>query len=219
MQMWSSLQNFEQPSSQPLKTIIDLRSLGLLISPYLIFLAFSVTSALYTINNPSDAQPWTGLYCAVKTDAFSRYSVPIFCIVVTVMVITVEGLMVLQICGTRKAVDKATPLMKRESERHSLIRLMLFNVGATLILSCGIFYVVNNLISWPYMAQAGVPLLCVIIFGSQPDILAIWCFWKRTPKPQIGTDLPIPSARADVVCRSATSVMFNHAEVSHRTPV
>ncbi|KAG7099597.1 hypothetical protein E1B28_001427 [Marasmius oreades] len=195
-QMWS---NFQAPGPYLHEERLlhgkrlNVRLLSLLLCPYLVFSGFSITSAFYAVHNLELVKAPTGLYCTFDADAFSRYSVPLYCVVVTVLVIAVEVIMIFQFWGIRNAVDKAMPLMKRENEIGCLIRLMLFNLGAMIILSCGIFYVTNDLISWPYMAQSAVPLICVLIFGSQPDILAAWCFWKHPRQ----TEIPIPSARTD----------------------
>ncbi|KAL0579450.1 hypothetical protein V5O48_002556 [Marasmius crinis-equi] len=75
----------------------------------------------------------------------------------------------LQLWRARQAVYKAMPLLKRDNEKGCLIRLMLFNIGATVILSCGIFYIADALISWPYMAQAGGHPGGVVLLEMQPQ--------------------------------------------------
>ncbi|KAF9270601.1 hypothetical protein L218DRAFT_993185 [Marasmius fiardii PR-910] len=160
LQMWSNFHVLAPQYRCPLHggKRLNPRVVSLLVCPYLVFLGFSVTSAFYAAHNPEHVKAPTRLYCTILTDALSRWSVPMYCIIVTALVIIVEAIVILQFWWARHEVDKATPLMKRENEVRTLIRLMLFNLGAMALLSSGIFYVVNAHISWPYMAQsAGNP--------------------------------------------------------------
>ncbi|KAJ4485834.1 hypothetical protein J3R30DRAFT_1413640 [Lentinula aciculospora] len=62
-----------------------------LFVPYMVFLAFSVGTALVGRKNFLLTNPMNGLYCSLDVDGFSRYAIPAYCIVVMTCLLGFEG--------------------------------------------------------------------------------------------------------------------------------
>uniref|UniRef100_A0A0W0FAV9 Putative conserved protein PMP2 n=1 Tax=Moniliophthora roreri TaxID=221103 RepID=A0A0W0FAV9_MONRR len=192
------------------KTIYLLPLLGL---PYIVFLIFAISSAVYANGRLHALTAPTGLYCTMNADVFSRYSIPLYCMVIAILLGGFEVVIVLQWWWARHTVDNII-LMKRETEKACLFRLLLFNLSL-IVMSCTIIYMADTLSPWPYMAQAALPLAAALVFGTQSDMLAVWSFWKRKSKRKPGLQVVIPSARPG---RAFDSVSYSATGISMRTP-
>ncbi|KAF8832097.1 hypothetical protein HHX47_DHR1001322 [Lentinula edodes] len=157
-----------------------------LFVPYLVFLVFSIGSALVGKKDFLLTNPMNGLYCSLDVDGFSRYSIPAYCTVVMTCSLGFEVAISYKYWRTRATTARAFTLLRRDLPFSLIVRMLMFSVVSVMVISIGIIYMSNWLVPWPYMMQATLPLFSVCVFGTQRDLLMAWACWHRSkPKPQL----------------------------------
>ncbi|GAV98864.1 hypothetical protein LENED_000275 [Lentinula edodes] len=129
-----------------------------LFVPYMVFLVFSIGSALVGRKDFSLTNPMNGLYCSLHVDGFSRYSIPAYCTVVMTFLLGFEVAISYKYWRTRATTARAFTLLKRDLPFSLILRMLLFSVVSVMVISIGIIYMSNWLVPWPYMMQATLPL-------------------------------------------------------------
>ncbi|KAJ3934579.1 MAG: hypothetical protein NXY57DRAFT_659284 [Lentinula lateritia] len=125
-----------------------------LFVPYMVFLVFSIGSALVGRTDFSLTNPMNGLYCSLHVDGFSRYSIPAYCTVVMTCLLGFEVAISYKYWRTRATTARAFTLLKRDLPFSLILRMLLFSVVSVMVISIGIIYMSNWLVPWPYMMQA-----------------------------------------------------------------
>ncbi|THV07539.1 hypothetical protein K435DRAFT_260649 [Dendrothele bispora CBS 962.96] len=142
--------------------------LGALISlPYLVFIAFGISSYIIGMRYLHYTGKANQLYCSLHIDEFSRYSIPAYCVAIITVVIIFEIAIIVKYIQTRRKASSAFPLDDRAFPVSLTIRVMIFSIASLSVLCITVFYLSNELPPWPYMMQASLPLAAVITFGFQ----------------------------------------------------
>ncbi|KAK7465376.1 hypothetical protein VKT23_005354 [Stygiomarasmius scandens] len=187
-QVWYSLQRAPLTNTIFKLTQNEIRRRRIIMSflialPYLVFIAFGISAYIVNVGSKLKYTSDNGLYCSLHMDEFSRYSIPGFCVAVVMVVVIFEIAIMVKYIKIRRQASSAFPLAERTFPIALAIRVMIFSIVSLLVLCIGVFFMSNNLPSWPYMMQASLPLAAVITFGSQQDLLRAWCFWKPRTAP------------------------------------
>jgi len=144
---------------------------------------------------------------------FAKYMIPIFCAVVLAVLICIAVGLGIRYLLQWRHTNKLFPLAERTISVSIIIRVMLFNVYAIITFTSSIFLIMDNQVMWnfPYITQAGVPLVAFLVFGTQTDMFNVWCFWKHTNTPGLSKsrgdesfELPRPSTSHSVFSDTTT---------------
>ncbi|KAJ8523340.1 hypothetical protein ONZ45_g169 [Pleurotus djamor] len=150
-----------------------------LFLPYIIFGIFALPTAVMIQELPDSLTPANGLYCTTKMEPFRRFSVPVFCTLIVVLIIVLEIAIGIRYYMARSRILRIFPLANRQTSPSMCARVGIFNLYSVATLSAGIFFISNSQSPWPFMVQAALPLTAVVVFGTQRDLFYTWCFWKR----------------------------------------
>ncbi|KAF5368625.1 hypothetical protein D9758_002267 [Tetrapyrgos nigripes] len=180
-QIWFSLQRAPSTSSIFKPTLSETRRHRLILAfliilPYIVFFAFGLASYLYGTRY-QNSTGLNELYCSMDRDEF----IPAYCTAIVVVVIIFQVAIMVKYIKTRRKASDAFPLTDKTFPASLAVRVMIFSVVALLVLCIGVSFMSNDLSSYPYMMQASLPLAAVITFGSQQNLLRVWCFWRRQP--------------------------------------
>ncbi|KAI0673318.1 hypothetical protein C8Q78DRAFT_616070 [Trametes maxima] len=182
LQIWST---FTEPSKETRLANIPrwLKLVAIIVPPYLVFVAFSLSAGYYGLKNPHWVRVKNGLYCGLMHGKFEMLAVPIFCGVFVALIIGFEVATAVRYFQGRRLIQKVFPLVP--PKRPSLspwCRAGLFLVYATLTLSTCIMDLRQDMTAFGYMIQAALPLAAFLIFGLQKDVLLSWMFCSRKTK-------------------------------------
>ncbi|KAJ8516114.1 hypothetical protein ONZ45_g6533 [Pleurotus djamor] len=150
-----------------------------LFLPYIIFGIFALPTAVMIQELPDSLTPANGLYCTTKMEPFRRFSVPVFCTLIVVLIIVLEIAIGIRYYMARSRILRIFPLANRQTSPSMCARVGIFNLYSVATLSAGIFFISNSQSPWPFMVQAALPLTAVVVFGTQRDLFYTWSFWKR----------------------------------------
>ncbi|KAI0082080.1 hypothetical protein K474DRAFT_1655414 [Panus rudis PR-1116 ss-1] len=147
-----------------------------LLPPYIVYVVIAVVTIVVGLHNPDTIVPTLGLYCTINITAF--FAIPAFCAIfmIIVFIINIGSLVQYYRNWQRmKALSSA-------SERRSLnvwIRVFAFNLYAVATLGACVLYFVTPTSPLPYLIEAALPLVALLLFGSQKDILRRLIFCRR----------------------------------------
>jgi hypothetical protein len=119
--------------------------------PYVVFLAFSIGSALvrifiFGIRISSESllqvghkdfrllDPMNGLYCSLDSNDFSRYGIPAYCTAIMLALLGFEVAILVKYWKTRTQTLKAFTLLKRDGSLSLILRVSLFSLGSVMVL-------------------------------------------------------------------------------------
>lgn len=156
--------------------------------PYIIFLIFTIITGVLQTRLPEYVHAANGLYCTFYQDPFRRYGFTIFCSTAAVLMFGFELAIAIRYLYMWRQISLGFPLANRTISPTLVLRLTLFNVYSIISVGAGVTFVAYNtsLPSWPFMIQAGSPLVIALAFGTSKDLFLAWCFWKRKRKPEAG---------------------------------
>ncbi|KAF9458171.1 hypothetical protein BDZ94DRAFT_1271413 [Collybia nuda] len=151
--------------------------LALLIVPYIVWLVSFTGVLLYGISNPETIRKsLNGTYCDSTNPMLSKISslVVVSCMV---LIIAIQGIIALRLYRNRHIISGSS---------HSVtmaIRVMVFSLLGALALGVAVAYV----ITWQHdqvfdMILASLPVIAVLIFGTQMDLVHVWMCRRRVIK-------------------------------------
>jgi len=144
-------------------------------------------------------EPRNGLYCSLNVDGFSRYMIPAYCAALMLGLLGFEIAIFVKYWKTRTNASRAFTLLKRDLPFSFLVRMSLFSLASVMVLSVGVFFISDDLIPYPYMLQATLPLLAVVVFGM--DLLQLRTSFRH-PHPKLQLNLR-PLRTSDVTIQDA----------------
>ncbi|KAF9567029.1 hypothetical protein CPC08DRAFT_758652 [Agrocybe pediades] len=160
--------------------------------PYIVFFIFLIISIVLQIKFPDSLDRRNGLYCTIMGVPFRRWSVPMFSIALLLLMIVFESSIALRYYRARKRIVSSFPLAHRSTSRGLVIRISLFNLYLFVTFGASIVFVTGKAKAWPYMIQAGLPLVAFLLFASQKNVLMAWCFWRKPSKERFSGDSDPP---------------------------
>ncbi|KAL1740006.1 hypothetical protein HDZ31DRAFT_68369 [Schizophyllum fasciatum] len=166
--------------------------------PYVVFVAYTVASAVLGAKFPETVNASNGLYCTILKDPFRHYAVPTYTAVALVLVIIFEVLAGIKLYKSWASIARMFPLVRRQTTIYMFTRVVVFNLYSIITLSASVTFLSDALSPWPYFVQAGLPLAAVVVFGTQKDLLQAWRILPVDTKHSIlssQASLAIPSAR------------------------
>jgi len=173
-QIWFSVQNLlaRKVKHERLWTI------GLLILPYVILFSMVIASWATGIHNPEVVTViGSGMYCHIgSSGTLGRVSA---LLVALTMIPTVA--LEIMICVSLRRNWETFKRMK-----HSLaiiLRVVIFTIFGILAISLsGVFVFSSTHGAGLNIVFATMPVVAVVVFSTQKDILSVWMFWKRPSK-------------------------------------
>jgi hypothetical protein len=164
-----------------------LRLFAMLAAPYVLFIAFAIATASVGSANPdSVSRNRRYFYCSVKssrlTDTMSLVSA---IILVTTLIFEVWIIVALYRRGM--ALRRQGSRLRTSMELSLPIRILIFGIYVAVGMSLSIVNVRSPTSPVPDLMIATTSGSVVLLFGSQPDILRVLCFWRRPeskPTPQ-----------------------------------
>ncbi|KAI4528319.1 hypothetical protein K525DRAFT_276279 [Schizophyllum commune Loenen D] len=169
-----------------------------LVLPYVVFVAYTVASAVLGAKYPETVNASNGLYCTILKDPFRHYAVPGYTAVALLFVIIFEVLAGIKLYKSWTSISRMFPMARRQTTIYMFTRVVVFNVYSIITLSASAIFLADALSAWPYFVQAGLPLAAVVVFGTQKDLLQAWRILSVDTKHSIlssQASLAIPSAR------------------------
>jgi len=164
----------------------------IILPPYLVFIAFSVSSAILGLRHPEDLSSTEHLriHCTFKKQLgpFEQFAVPGFCAGVLVMIITLEVMAIVKYCRGWRKIKLVFPLASRRPSLSPWFRISLFSLYSLVVLGSCISYLFQDFTPAVYMIQASLPFVATIIFATQTDIMSAWTFWRRRPCHEVIQD-------------------------------
>ncbi|KAF5323367.1 hypothetical protein D9611_005664 [Ephemerocybe angulata] len=209
LQIWSL---FFQPDVQRNQRSCSTLMLIKLATPYMIFIVFTILTAVFQIRFPEYVHAANGLYCTYYKSPFSRWGTPAFSSIAAGITFGFEIAIGARYFFMSRQISSGFPLVNRSISPIIVTRLVLFNFYALITISAGIAFVSYPKVPvWPFMIQAGVPLAVAVVFGSSKELFLAWSFWKRKRKldPEAGNGPGVHTAHelvdsADLLVRTTT---------------
>ncbi|KAL1697392.1 hypothetical protein GGG16DRAFT_83910 [Schizophyllum commune] len=173
--------------------------------PYVVFVAYTVASAVLGAKYPETVNASNGLYCTILKDPFRHYAVPGYTAVALLFVIIFEVLAGIKLYKSWTSISRMFPMARRQTTIYMFTRVVIFNVYSIITLRCAVctcrgcasaIFLADALSAWPYFTI--VPLAAVVVFGTQKDLLQAWRILSVDTKHSIlssQASLAIPSAR------------------------
>ncbi|KAJ7162082.1 hypothetical protein C8R46DRAFT_1103412 [Mycena filopes] len=186
--LWFSLKTGASQQAQ------RLRSFLLLISPYVLFLGFTVAMVILGSFNPETVSRSRYLfYCTINLPVVN--AVPGTSAIIMAMVCVFEVLIGIKLYRHHKAFKGMSRTASNGPPLHLFIRVGIFSAYSLLALVACIAFWSSSGDNLPYIIQASLPTAAFLIFGTQGDILRVWGitaaarfisrpFVRRSPAPE-----------------------------------
>ncbi|KII94091.1 hypothetical protein PLICRDRAFT_50077 [Plicaturopsis crispa FD-325 SS-3] len=158
------------------------RYVVMLTPPYATFVGFSVGAGMPP---PEMIDATNDLYCTIFIDTRRRYIVPAFCTLVVALVLMFEAATFINYHRRWAHIKRVFPHVDRPQSLSVYFRVGLFTIYSWVTLVACIFFLTKNGGFAPYILEAALPVVAVIVFGSHEDVLLTWCFCIR--KRRAGT--------------------------------
>ncbi|TFL06108.1 hypothetical protein BDV98DRAFT_558846 [Pterulicium gracile] len=184
-----------------------------ILTPYLVCAVYVIIALAMIQVHPDAVSGANGLFCTVFTTTPHRYAVSGYCSALIVIILALEVSIAVRFFRLRLHITRAFPLAERHGPSTSMVlRVGLFSVYSMITFGASLQFLTGQINSLPYMVQACLPLMALLIFGSQKDIFITWrrCKWKRQVCPLEGQG---PSDR-----RYSESITFAQQDPSENLP-
>ncbi|KAJ3555319.1 hypothetical protein NM688_g2642 [Phlebia brevispora] len=161
--------------------------------PYIVFLTFSIATALIGLQEPEKVFTSDSLHCTLhsKSNSFQRFAVPLFCALLVTTIVLMEVLMIVQyLRGWHVSELRESHALATNFLTSLPMKVTVFTCYSVATLGVCILYLTNDgpLVA-PYMVQAALPLVATLIFGSQSDIFHVCSLqrvlWNRSGGAEI----------------------------------
>lgn len=154
-----------------------LRFLLIIAPPYVAFVAISLATIFIGLNNRPAVTSSLGIYCTIDLEVF--FAIPLFCAVFMILILLFNVGTIVQHYWRRRQVSQLQ-ITHHTPSINVWLRVLIFNLYSVATLGACLLFLISASDPLPYMIQAGLPLVAVLIFGSQKDIFRAWRFWGRT---------------------------------------
>ncbi|THH10076.1 hypothetical protein EW145_g1576 [Phellinidium pouzarii] len=147
----------------------------LLLTPYIVFLAFTTAGAIVGHANTSRVTSTEALfYCTINSRAFNVF-IPTITIVAMALIFLFEVL----ICFKIYQNTYIRAGINRSGSYLFWLRLAGFTIYAIIALIVAALLLSDRQSFAPYILQASLPLAVFLFIGTQKEVLAIWGSWFR----------------------------------------
>ncbi|KII90604.1 hypothetical protein PLICRDRAFT_683300 [Plicaturopsis crispa FD-325 SS-3] len=163
--------------NDPTKAAITrLKSIIMLLAPYITFFVFWISSLVVALHNPHNVdRDRRFFYCSLHNRIFSHFSQAftlIACLVISVIEVIVANKLYHNWQGKQKAGLSA------DVDVQLVLRVLAFGfyIFAAICFSLVSLFVPYSPATDMYFST--IPLVVFLIFGTQPDVLRAWAFWR-----------------------------------------
>ncbi|KAJ3747215.1 hypothetical protein DFH05DRAFT_1521558 [Lentinula detonsa] len=146
-------------------------------APYIVQLGFSLATLVISLQNPQYVtRQHRFFYCALEYPPLSN-AMSIFTLIFCLAIITIQFRICLVLYRNYRGLTQAGESMVVDLQ--FLVRVVVFGV----FIITGMFVDVLSMFSQRsvapdlYVATAGT--IVFLVFGSQADVLRVWCFWRK----------------------------------------
>lgn len=168
------------------KRIQKVFAIASIVAPYLTGTTFIVAAAVVRHRQPHLVTSWHGLFCTFSYGVFHRYVIPGFCLSLSSCLIVLQASMWYDSYTSWRTIGKGFPLADRRVSKTLIFRIAIFTIISIVILMVSIFDLSNNAEGVvPTFLAVCLPLMALIVFGSQKDIFKAWI-----PPSMISVDAP-----------------------------
>ncbi|TDL28327.1 hypothetical protein BD410DRAFT_215623 [Rickenella mellea] len=171
------------------------RRFWMIAPPYIAYLFFALLAMIFGLQHRAKVISQNQLYCNIQDVGF-RFIVPSFTAAIMLCILICETAIVVTLLHHRSEVKILWPL--HEERRISLsltLRIALFSMYCCMSLAACMSLLAEPMNPFPYMIQATLPIVAFLVFGTQKDLLRLWCFWKSKGSESPSGSSSIPSAR------------------------
>ncbi|KDR82850.1 hypothetical protein GALMADRAFT_853771 [Galerina marginata CBS 339.88] len=166
----------------PTKTAVDWWKLVfMLAAPYIAQFSFSVAALFISLSHPERvSRDFRVLYCALHYPKLG-FAMGTFTLIMCVGIVCLEVHLCLiayrNACGLRKAGKCANGV-----DYQFYLRVLIFGGYVTfgMVMNVVSMFIPRSAAPDIYAATAGTAVF--LVFGTQPDVLSVWCFWRREPE-------------------------------------
>ncbi|KAF5383233.1 hypothetical protein D9615_004917 [Tricholomella constricta] len=158
----------------------------LLIFPYILYVAFLVGTLVVGWRDPRTVRRvGSGMYCSFANKIPGRLTTGLVLLIMVPCVV-----LEILIC---KALRLQWAFFKRQPDALSMaLRVVAFTfVGILSIALSVVFFFMIRHGSELNIVISILPVSAVLIFGTQPDLLRVWMFWKERPPPVPEKDVQV----------------------------
>ncbi|KAJ8523240.1 hypothetical protein ONZ45_g332 [Pleurotus djamor] len=199
LQLRLSFSNYRERSRQLWFTVLTVAA------PYIILMIFFTATLAISQSRPNEVtRNRRVLYCTLHyTPLYTGMAIvtAIVCFAVTCLEVQL-GLILYRNWRAIRSARRASG-----AEIALLLRVFLFGIYVFIGMVVNVFTVFDRSSVFPDIFAATIGLVVFIIFGTQTDVLHVWCFWLRNkptkPEPVYLSGLPNWSYSIDLV-KSAT---------------
>ncbi|PPQ67154.1 hypothetical protein CVT25_005755 [Psilocybe cyanescens] len=156
--------------------------------PYIVFIIFSLVSAVLQVRTPHILDRTNGLYCTVTGVPFRRWSVPLSTVAILILMLGFETAIAIRYYLARRRIVNSFPLASRSTSLGLIIRISLFNVYLLVTFGASLVFLSGAIQPWAYMIQAGLSMVAFLLFATQKNVVLVWCFWRKNRKESHSDD-------------------------------
>ncbi|RDB27485.1 hypothetical protein Hypma_003846 [Hypsizygus marmoreus] len=152
----------------------------LLVVPYIFFISIVVGTLVIGWQDPRTVRRvGSGMYCSFRNKVPGRLST---ILVASIMIPAV----VLEVLICRSLRRQWTLFLHQKDSLPMILRVVLFTFfGIVAVALSLLFFVKVHHGSELNIVISTLPIAAVVIFGTQPDLIRTWIFWKKRPQTVI----------------------------------
>ncbi|KAJ7670364.1 hypothetical protein B0H17DRAFT_1085926 [Mycena rosella] len=157
-----------------------LMTAGLLILPYVILFLMVIASWVVGIRNPDLVVIiGSGMYCHIgPSGTLGKVSAAL-------VALTLLPTLALEIMICISLRRNWTTFRRMKNSLSIIVRVMIFTLFGILAIGLsGIFVFSESHGAALNIVFATMPVVAVIVFATQKDIILVWMFWKKRPEPE-----------------------------------
>ncbi|KAL0961116.1 hypothetical protein HGRIS_006091 [Hohenbuehelia grisea] len=157
---------------------MKVRMIFMLISPYIALIAFFVATLIASLAHPEKVtRSRRFFYCSLEFDPLSN-TMAIFTLLVCFAITCLEVRLSMTLYRNWRGIRNAHRL--NGSEIPLLLRVILFGIYVFFGMIVNAVSIFDSRSAFPDVFAATIGSVVLLIFGSQADVLRVWCFWKRS---------------------------------------
>jgi hypothetical protein len=202
----------------PAKTRVSTLKLSLMLSaPYIAQFSFSMANLIVALENPTKVnRKKRFFYCSLKVPALIN-AMTLFTFIVSVGILMLQLQLAAILYRNWRGIRKAG----RSSgvDVQLILRVLAFGIYV-------FFGMVANVISTfversfaPDIYAATFGTVVLLVFGTQPDILRVWCFWRSQSPNQISFSPDLIQRNSNDLANSKAEKGEHHPDLVQRPPV
>jgi hypothetical protein len=156
--------------------------------PYFVLVAFGTAAFLIGYHNPMDVSRGRKFfYCSIEGHDLG-VAVAAFCDILILCVALLEVWICVTVYRKRRAVRNKTV---QGFSFGLTFRITVFAIYQTMAGIAALITIWDPTNPFPYLMLATLPLTAFLVFGTQPDIVNVWCVWNRGSTPPGHTFQPL----------------------------